>query len=214
LVAIIAAATGTECGEVRAYAWHDLASVALQRGRYEEGIGYGYEAWATTADPVERERVMVTLASLLLLAGYTDVARDANALLAETAHEPITRWAATVNLIEIATIERRELDFMRHRRALAGAALPPSLGAECEYYIGLGHQAFGQPGLAAAAFDRAVAIAERHGLAELVQRAGAARRAGQVVMPPRRIPRTPRPVGVARVAEAIHGARLLAAVSG
>ena len=217
LVDIIAAASGANCAEVRAFAWHDLAHVALQRGRFEEGIGYGYEALVSTAEAIERERVLVTLSSLLLLAGHPDVARDANELLAETGHEPVTRWAATINLIEIATIERRELDFMRHRRALVGAGLPPSLAAECEYYIGQGHLAFGQPVLAAAAFDRAVTIAERHELAEILQRATTARdavRAGHALAPPRRAIAGPRPIGVTRVAEAIHGARLLAAVSG
>jgi tetratricopeptide (TPR) repeat protein len=217
LVDILAAATNADCGEVRAFAWHDLAVVALQRGNYEEGISYGYEAWVSTADAVERERVMVTLASLLLLGGHPDIARDANALLAETAYEPVMRWSATVNLIEIATIERRELDFMRHRRALAKVGLPPALAGECDYYTGLGHLAFGQPALAAAAFDRAVAVAERHGLAELVQRADAARRAvrtGHALPPPRRSSSTARSAGVDRVAAAIHGARLLAAVSG
>jgi tetratricopeptide (TPR) repeat protein len=217
LVDIIAAATNADCSEVRAFAWHDLASVAYQRGQYEEGIGYCYEAWISTPDSVERERVMVTLASLLLLGGYPDVARDANALLADTAYEPVMRWSATINLIEIATIERCELDFMRHRRALAKVALPPALAGECDYYTGLGHLAFGQPALAAAAFDRAVAVAERHGLAELEQRADAARRAirtGRSLPPPRRTAPNPRTAGVDRVAAAIHGARLLAAVSG
>jgi tetratricopeptide (TPR) repeat protein len=217
LIDIIAAASGANCGDVRAFAWHDLAAVALQRGSFEEGIGYGYEALVSTADAIERERVLVTLSSLLLLAGHPDVARDANELLAQTGHEPVTRWAATINLIEIATIERRELDFMRHRRALAGAGLPTDLAAECEYYIGQGHLAFGQPVLAAAAFDRAVTIAERHGLAEVLKRATTARdavRAGHALAPPRRATAGPRPIGVTRVAEAIHGARLLAAVGG
>jgi hypothetical protein len=217
LIDIIAAASGANCAEVRAFAWHDLAHVALQRGRFEEGIDAGYEALVSTGDPVERERVLVTLSSLLLLAGHPDVARDANALLAETGHEPVTRWAATINLIEIATIERRELDFMRHRRALVGAGLPPTLAAEFDYYVGQGHLAFGQPVLAAAAFDRAVTIAERHELAEILQRARTARdavRAGHALAPPRRATAGPRPIGVTRVAEAIHGARLLAAVSG
>jgi len=214
---IISGATGAECGEVRAMAWHELAHVAVQLGRYEDAITYAHEAWAAMTDVLERERILVTLATLLLQGGYPDVSREANALLAETAREPITRWAATVNLIEIATIERRELDFMRHRRELAGAGLPPSLAAEFDYYVGQGHLAFGQPSLAAAAFDRAVAVAQRYGLAEVSQRAQAARgalSAGRALAPPKYTTVVPRPARVNRVAEAIHGARLLAAASG
>lgn len=217
LVAIIAGATATDCGEVRAMAFHDLAMVAVQLGHHEEAITYAYEAWTAMTDVLERERVLASLASLLLQAGYPDISREANALLAETAREPYTQWLATINLIEIATIERRELDFMRHRRALAGVGLPPSLVTEFDYYVGLGHLAFGQPSLAAAAFDRAVTDAQRYGLADVLHRAQAAREAlsaGRALVPPRHTISSPRPARVNRVAEAIHGARLLAAASG
>lgn len=210
LMSIIADATGALVSEVRAHAWHDLACVAHKRGNYLDGINHAYEAWIATADAVERERVLATLASLLLSAGYVDVSREANALLAETATEPFIRWSARVNLLEITAIERRELDFTRQRRALADIELPPVLAGEYHYYVGLGHQAFDQPSLAAASFDRAVAVAERHGLAELLLRAEAARttRPRTVAAPPTR------PVGVTRVAEAVHSARLLAVAGG
>jgi tetratricopeptide (TPR) repeat protein len=214
---IIAGATASEYGEVRAMAWHELALVVRQCGRYEDAITYAHEAWLAMTDVLERERILVTLATLLLQGGYPDVSREANALLAETAKEPIARWAATINLIEIATIERRELDFMRHRRELAGAGMPPSLVAEFDYYVGQGHLAFGQLSLAAAAFDRAVTVAQRYGLAEVSERAQAARAAlsaGRALAPPKHTTVVPRPARVNRVAEAIHGARLLAAAGG
>jgi tetratricopeptide (TPR) repeat protein len=214
---IIGAATGADCIEVRAFAWHDLAIVARQLGHHDEALNYAHEAWTATADAVERERVLITLATLLLEAGYADIARDANALLADTAREPVTRWAATINLVEIASLERRELDFMRYRRALAGIALPPALATDFEYFVGQGHLAFGQPTLAAAAFDRAVTVAQRHGLAEPAQRAEVARAAlgaGRALTPPRFTSVTPRPARVNRIAESIHGARLLATASG
>jgi tetratricopeptide (TPR) repeat protein len=217
LAAIVAGATGIDCGEIRAEAWHELARVAVQLGHHEDAITYAHEAWNSMTDTIERERMLLTLALFLLDGGYPEISREANALLAETAQEPITRWAATINLIEIAALERRELDFMRHRRSLASVGLPPLLAAEFDYYVGQGHLAFGQPSLAAAALDRAVSVAQRYGLAEVLQRAQAAHAAlsaGRVLTPPRSVPVTPRPARVNRVAEAIHGARLLAAASG
>ena len=217
LAAIVAGASGMDCGEIRAEAWHELARVAVQLGRHEDAITYAYEAWTAMSDTMERERILVTLATLLLQGGYPEISREANALLAETAKEPMIRWAATINLIEIATLERREVDFMRHRRELAGIGLPPFLTAEFDYYVGHGHLAFGQPSLAAAAFDRAVTVAQRYELAEVLQRAQAALGAlstGRAMTPPRSVSVTPRPARVNRVAEAIHGARLLAAASG
>jgi hypothetical protein len=158
---------------------------------------------------VERERVLVTLAALLLNAGYADVSREANALLAATAVEPYVRWLATVNLIEIATIEGREIDFARYRKVLAAVELPPFLLGEFHYYVGLGHLAFDQPSLAAEAFGRAVAVAERHGLTELHARANAQK--------PARAPAVatsaPRPMTVLRVADALHSARMLSVAS-
>jgi tetratricopeptide (TPR) repeat protein len=204
---IVGVATGSHLAEVRARAWHDLATVAHSKGQSLSGIEYAYEAWQATEDAVERERVLITLASLLLNAGYPDVSREANALLATTAVEPVVRWGATINLIEIATTERREIDFARYRKALAAVELPAFLAGEFHFYVGRGHLAFDQPALAAEAFGRAVAVAERHGLAELLVRA---REQGPVVAP--KVAATAsRPSAVMRVADALHSARLLAA---
>jgi tetratricopeptide (TPR) repeat protein len=204
---IVGVATGSHLAEVRARAWHDLATVAHSKGQSLAGIEYAYEAWQATEDAVERERVLITLASLLLNAGYPDVSREANALLATTAVEPVVRWGATINLIEIATIERREIDFARYRKTLGTVELPPFLAGEFHFYVGRGHLAFDQPGLAAEAFGRAVAVAERHGLAELLTRA----REQGPVQAPKIATRAPRPSAVMRVADALHSARLLAA---
>jgi hypothetical protein len=208
LVAIAAAATGSHLTEVRAHAWHDLAGIAYRSGQMLTGIEYAYEAWQATADAVERERVLITLANLLVSAGFPEVARDANVLLATTAVEPVVRWAATVNLIEIATLERREIDFARYRKSLANVELPPFVAGEFHFYVGVGHQVFDQPGLAAEAFGRAVMVAEQHGLAELLTRVQAQ---GPIRTPRAAAVRVPRPVSVARVADALHSARLLAA---
>jgi hypothetical protein len=209
LVAIVAAASGSHLTELRARAWHDLATVAVKSGQSLAGIEYAYEAWQATEDAVERERVLVTLAALLLNAGYQDVSREANSLLAVTAVEPYVRWLATVNLIEIATLERREIDFARLKKSLASVELPPFLLGEFHYYVGLGHLVFDQPGLASEAFGRAVAVAERHGLTELLGRANAQ----SPIRAPAAAVTSPRPPTVLRVAEALHSARLLALAS-
>jgi tetratricopeptide (TPR) repeat protein len=209
LTSIVEAATGSHLAELRARAWHDLATVAHSSGKSLAGIEYAYEAWRATEDAVERERVLITLASLLLNAGYPDVSREANALLAVTGVEPFVRWLATVNLIEIAAIEGREIDFARYRKSLATVELPPYLLGEFHFYVGRGHLTFDQPALAAEAFGRAVAVAERHGLTELLTRA----REQGPVRAPRVAALSPRPSAVVRVADALHSARLLAAVS-
>jgi hypothetical protein len=222
LLAIVDLAAAAPLAEVRAHAWHDLATIAHQVGRLTDAIAYAHEAWLATTDVGERERVLVTLATLLLDAGYADLAREANALLAETALEPFVRWSATVNLVELAAVERREIDFARHRRRLAGVELPPRLAGEYHLYVARGHAVFEQPALAAAAAARATALAECHALPDLLAKVRALETSAAF---PRRVhgtplgtssgtpSGTPRPLAVRRVADALHGARLLAAAS-
>jgi tetratricopeptide (TPR) repeat protein len=211
LLAIVDLAATAQLAEVRAHAWHDLATIAHQARRLTAAIEYAYESWVATSEPGERQRVLVTLATLLLDAGYPDTAREANALLAETASEPFVRWSATVNLVELAAIERREIDFARYRRLLAGVELPPTLAGEYHLYVARGHAVFGQPTLAAAAAARAVAVAERHALTDLLARVRALGATPERPPAPAAPAAAPRPLAVRRVADALHGARLLAA---
>jgi tetratricopeptide (TPR) repeat protein len=204
--------------DVRARAWHDRAVVAYRRGRGEEAIAWAYDAWrlATEAgqDSVQGERIVLDLATMLVARGYRSVAREANLYLWEMARGAFARWSAAVNLIELATLERRAEEFARWVAVVGHARriLVPETEGEYLYYTALGHQMFGDTTAAIAALDGALDVAERHGLGELVMRADAARRALQAGLEVRRpaLPSTA-PVGAAaRVADAIRGARVLA----
>ena len=98
----------------------------LNRGRWNE-------------TQLERERVLADLAiSRCSEAGYVDLARSANRLLVATVHEPYVRWLVTINLIEIATIERDKAEFDRLVQSLRTVVLPPILLANFYYYAGQG----------------------------------------------------------------------------
>ena len=174
LAAIIGDAVSDGAREARAQAWHERAQVAQRGGHSTEAIEYAYEAWVATRDPVARERILLDLASIAAAAGCPEIARDAEALLSETAAEPVVRWLATVHLMELATQGRRELDFSRHRRVLADVALPPSVAAEYVYQGALGDLAFGRQGVAVEALRGLAETAEKERLGDVLFRAEAA----------------------------------------
>jgi tetratricopeptide (TPR) repeat protein len=214
LARVIADAVSERTREVRGLAWHDRALIAHRRGRITEAIDYAYEAWSAIDDPVARERVLGDLAVLALSAGYRDTARDANLVMLATAREPLVRWLATINLIEIATLDRREVDFTRLRRTLAGVALGPAIDAEYLYYSALGDLAFQRRPPAIEALRRVVEIAEQHRLGEVLFRAEAAlRQACDDAYEPRSEPSVATPDCLAHVSAALSNARTLATIS-
>jgi tetratricopeptide (TPR) repeat protein len=204
---IIRDANSSQLQDIRAWAFHDRSAVALQRERFREAVEYGFESWAIERDPTERERVLADLASALLGAGFIDLARAANRLLAATAQEAWTRWCVTINLIEIATIDRDESEFDALARALHAVLLPPRILAAYHFYVGQGETVFGRPTRAHSELRRALGIAEEHGLGEIVIKAEAALtciREGLRLEPVRRA--VPVPPEFAHINDALHGA--------
>jgi hypothetical protein len=213
LARVIADAVSVRTREVRGLAWHDRAHVAHRRGRVTEAIDYAYEAWSAIDDPVARERVLGDLAAIALTAGFRETARDANLVLLATARDPWVRWIATINLMEIATLDRREVDFTRLRRGLAGVALGPALQAEYLYCGALGDLAFQRRPLAIEALRRVVEVAELHQLGEILFRAEAAlKRACDDTYEPRPEPSVATPDRLAHVCAALSNARTLATI--
>ncbi len=210
---IIRDANTSQLQDIRAWAFHDRSAVAVQRERFREAVEYGFESWALERDPSERERVLGDLAGALLGAGFINVARAANQLLAATAQEALTRWCVMINLIEIATIDRDEHEFDDVSRTLRSAVLPPRILALYHFYAGQGEAVFGRPLRAFGDLKRALTIAEEHGLGELVVKAEAALmrfNEGQRVDPPYRS--VPVPAEFAHINDALHGAYAAALV--
>jgi tetratricopeptide (TPR) repeat protein len=213
LARVISDAVSERTREVRALAWHDRASIAYRRGKTTAAIDYAFEAWSAVDDPAARERVLADLATIALDAGYRDTARDANTVLLATGQEPFVRWAATINLMEIAALDRREVDFTRLRRTLGNVALPPVLEVEYLYYGALGDLAFQRRSQAIEALERSVQIAEESHLGEVLFRAEAAlRRASDGTDEPPSVPSVATPEHLAHVTAALANARILASV--
>ncbi|MBC7790805.1 MAG: hypothetical protein H7Z74_12725 [Anaerolineae bacterium] len=164
-------ATGPELAEVRALALQDRAHVAHLRGDYELSIRMAYEALSGLKGSTARDRALAGLAASFSELGVRSAARDANLILAATAQEQYVRWAATLNLLEIAGLDQMEPAFEQYRRELSQAALPPMMAAHYHYYLAQGYRLFGKTDLAITELERAVEISAAHQINQILIKA-------------------------------------------
>jgi tetratricopeptide (TPR) repeat protein len=200
--------------EVRAIALHDRSAVAFLRGNPELAIQLAYEAMGGLRDQAGRDRALGDIAAAFYELGLRGAARDAWLILAATAQEQYIRWAATTNLMECAAADGCELVFEQYRRELADAALPFTLESFYHFYVGEGYRTFGRNDQARAAFQRALEIASRHGVSQVLIKAEESLKEikdGGVVIIAQASEPEPAPE-VARVARAIRDMRALAGV--
>lgn len=165
-------------------ALHDRAHVAYRRRQFEEAAIFCHRALAHCEHPTERDRVLVDLATFLGELGQRDAARKAFLILAATAQEQYVRWAATINLLELTTLEGDETVFERLRQELASASLSPAFAAEYHLLVGLGHQRFGRSEAAREALGQALRVAREYQLNETAFRVEATLRSLEVLTPP------------------------------
>lgn len=154
--------------ELRSIALHDRSLMAHSRGDYDAAIAMQYVALQDARPGSAKDRVLVDLAAVFFEIGLRSAARDANLVLASTAQEQFTRWHAMINLMEIAASDGYEPVFEQYRRELAPASLPPALEAWYHFYVGQGLRSFDHVEQARASLERALAVAERHGLNQIV----------------------------------------------
>ena len=154
--------------EVRALALHDRAHTAHRRGDYDAAVAMQYVALRDTRPGSSRDRVLADLAASFFEIGLRTAARDANLVLAATAQEQFVRWSATINLMELASADGFEPVFEQYRRELASAPLPPWLSAWYFFYVGQGYRMFHRLEQARASLERALEIAQRYDLNQVV----------------------------------------------
>ena len=166
-------ATATEAGtlalsEVRSAATHDRSHVAYLRGHYDAAVRFAYDALRESTNEHERERILNDLATAFSTLGVKSAARDAFMIIAATAREQYLRWAATINLMELAADEGIRLQFERYRQQLSNSELPPLLQVQFELHVGRGYHAMGEAGLAQTWLERAAGTAAAHSFNKLV----------------------------------------------
>jgi tetratricopeptide (TPR) repeat protein len=149
--------------DVRAMALQDRATVAFQRARYDLAVELAYASLEITTDPINRDRLLSSVASSFYMLGVRSAAKDAWVILEATAQEHYTRWTASINLMEMAAREGSMPLFERYRRSLATLSLPPAIEAQFYLQTAESYEALSEFGSATVAAERARSISERYG---------------------------------------------------
>ena len=174
--------------DVRSSAMHGRANVAHFREQYERAIQFAYAALEEAQIPVERDRILGDIAVSFLELGVYSSARDAYLVLSATAQEQYTRWAANLNLLEIAALTGVSSLFDVYARQLRGHQLPPYMATAFELTLGSGYHRFGDLAAARHHLERAMAMAGEHGFNQYLFDAEEALLKLDIETPPRKAP--------------------------
>jgi hypothetical protein len=149
--------------DVHALALQDRANVAFHRARYDLAVELAYASLELTTDPINRDRLLSSVASSFYMLGVHSAAKDAWLILEATAQDQYNRWYASINLMEMAAREGSMPLFERYRRSLATMSFPPALEAQFHLQTAEGYEALSEFDSAAIAAERARSISERYG---------------------------------------------------
>ena len=208
----IQTAQGEALRDVRSRALHDRSNVAFNRNNYELAIQLAYQALEQSQSPRERDRILGDIAVSFLELGVYSAARDAYMVLSATAQEQYVRWAATLNLLEIAAQTGAQTLVEVYRRQLTSQSLPPQMSTWLQLNSGLAYQRFGQLERARGFLQQAVTLAEEYGYNKYLFDAEEALRRLETPPPPARSP-THIALETEEVAAAIQNMRELVSAS-
>jgi tetratricopeptide (TPR) repeat protein len=149
--------------DVHALALQDRANLAFHRARYDLAIELAYASLELTTDPINRDRLLSSVASSFYMLGVHSAAKDAWLILEATAQDQYNRWYASINLMEMAAREGSMPIFERYRRSLVTMSLPPELEAQFYLQTAESYEALSQFEQATSAAARARLVAERYG---------------------------------------------------
>jgi tetratricopeptide (TPR) repeat protein len=183
-------AIGSGLDDVRSRALHGQSNVAYNRGQHELAIQIAYQALHCAQSPKERDRILGDIAAAFLDLGVYSAARDAFMVLSATAQEQYVRWAATLNLLEIASQTGAETLFELYRRQLAQQELPPRMSTSFHLNTGLAYRRFGNFDKSRRHLERALVMAGEHGLSKYLLQAEDALKHLEKPTPPAHAPAT------------------------
>lgn len=144
-------------------------SVREARGRYIEAIQDFFTALQMAFDRPQYEVILGDLAACAAGAGYRATARDAQLVLAKTAHAPIVRSAALVNLLELSVLDDDRAAFTKARADLhafteANKGIPAEHRVYAALYNAYGIERFDSRDAALSAYREAINSARSAGI--------------------------------------------------
>jgi tetratricopeptide (TPR) repeat protein len=160
--------------EVQGVALHSRAALAARRGQYADGIKLAYDALRLTSTLSEKDQILADLGGMFSALGMREAARDTNLILIATAQAQFTRWSATLNLMELASLDGNETAFDSYARELAQAPLGVWVRSHYLLFLGEGFRRLGRNDAAVDALTEAITFAESNQLHEVGFKANAA----------------------------------------
>lgn len=159
--------------DAEARASHDLAVALVLRDRPVEAAPYAFRAYELYEQPGPRARALSDTGWILKELGHYAAARDALLIVVESAPPTDILLRAELELLDLSAATQDQLSFERWRRELHRdhELMPSDMRLDFEIKLGRGLAAFGRASEAEDALQRAVALAERHGLGEGLFRA-------------------------------------------
>jgi tetratricopeptide (TPR) repeat protein len=163
-IARAAIAGETEAGAMAA---HDRGVVAHEQGQWGLALGYYDRAFLAYRDAAKRYRLLNDIGRALVMLNQRDSARRAFLAVYLTCREPYPRWAAAINLLDLAIENAHESAFDHYRRALAHVPMPAHLLVAYLSHVGDGCVVFDRPSEALAAFSRLRRVKTRYRIRQL-----------------------------------------------
>jgi tetratricopeptide (TPR) repeat protein len=171
---VLVQARDQELTEILADALHGRAALAQRQGVPTEGVKLAYEALNLTTNPASRDFMLEDIAAMFTEIGLRDSARDAHLILAATAQSKLVRWAATLNLMELASLDSIGDAFDSYARELADAPLGAWLRAHYLLFLGEGLNRFGRIEAAEGVLREAIAFCESNEIHQVAFKAQSA----------------------------------------
>lgn len=146
--------------QVQAVALHSRAALAYQKGDHSEGIKLAHESLSFTTNPAERDAVLDDIGGMFTAIGLRDAARDTHLVIAATTQSKTVRGQATINLMELASLDDMPEAFDGYAHELAQARLSPWLRAHYLLYLGEGMNRLGRRDASEDALNEAISFAD------------------------------------------------------
>lgn len=192
---VIVQARDQSLPEIQGMALHSRAVLMARGGEPAEALKLAHEALGLTSKPSEKDQVLVDIAGMFTALGLHESARDAHLILTATAQTKFVRWSATLNLMELASLEGNATAFDAYARELAGAPLGAWVRSHYLLFLGEGFHRFGREESAIEALEEAVVFADANQIHHIAFKAQAT--LGEVRSNPRTVPTfTPPPAWV------------------
>ncbi len=160
--------------EIQGHALHSRGVLASRRGEHAEGLKLAYEAHNLLEKLADKDGVLEDIAAIFVQLGMHDSARDAHLVLSATAQTKFVRWSATLNLMELASLDGMEQAFDTYGRELARAPMGAWIRSHYLLFLGEGFDRFGRQELAIETLKEAAAFAESNQIHQIAFKAQAA----------------------------------------